>query len=85
MDNLKKIYAAQAVQRHLLLQLYMEKFWNDPQARTLMPNAVLTPLANGAEQAQGGADPNAAEFLDLIHADAKMFFNEVEQRLRELG
>lgn len=82
MDHNKQIAAASIAQRFLLTQLYMQNFFNDPQARNLMPTSLLAITQRDAEQALSAAEPDVAELIQLVHEEVEQFFTDVETRLR---
>ncbi|WGG48942.1 hypothetical protein [Rugamonas sp. DEMB1] len=84
MDHNKRTAAAAIAQRMLLKQLYMEKFFQDPQARDLMPSAIASNTKATATQAAGVSDPLTSELMALVSEEVEQFFTDVESELQQI-
>lgn len=84
MENEIKLAADQIAVRFLVSQLYTHKFFADPEARLLMPDALRAMAKRDAEDAKqtGGIE---ARLLGEVHKKVDEFFTEVETNLQKIG
>lgn len=84
MENEIRIAADQIALRFLVTQLYAHKFFSDSQARTLLPEVILTTTKRDADLAAGQDDISAA-LMSQVHLSVERFFADVEMRLHKMG
>ena len=84
MENEIRIAADQIALRLLVTQLYTQKFFDDPRARVMLPEAVLTATKQDAEVA-ALKDEITSKVMTQVHLSVERFFVDVEDRLSSVG
>lgn len=84
MENQIRIAADQIALRLLVTNLYTQKFFDEPRARVMLPEAILTTTKRDADNAASKDDMAAAVFAQ-VHLSVEQFFIDVEVRLLDMG
>lgn len=84
MENQIRIAADQIALRLLVTNLYTQKFFDEPRARVMLPDAILAGTKRDANDAAQKDDMTAA-VMSQVHLSVERFFMDVEVRLRDMG
>lgn len=84
MENEIRIAADEIALRLLVIQLYTQKFFDEPRARVMLPEAILTATKRDAEEA-ALKDVITSKVMTQVHLSVERFFVDEEDRLSSVG